>query len=152
MDIFAEHGSNSETKSQPGPPGVQGLKGLPDLGFKLDSNSNFDIDNKKLTNVKNGDDDHDVMVKSQIEEYFIDKTKYLDGVLPAQVLKNKAVIYSPFGSVHGNALYLKDQYVQEVHFFHRKPTKQSNTIIHSGFTEFLFIWRETQEQHRCYFD
>ena len=39
-----------------------------------------------MVNVKNGDDDHDVMVKSQIEGYVSDKTKYLDGVLPAQVL------------------------------------------------------------------
>ena len=119
MGIFNEHDPNSESKttSQPGPPGVQGLRGLPGVGFKLDSNGDFDIENKKLTNVKIGDDDHDVMAKSQIEGYVSDKMKYLDGVLPAQVLKNKAVIYSRSGSIHSNGLYLKDQYGQEVHFF-----------------------------------
>ena len=67
--------------------------------------------------VKNGDGENDVMVKRQIKGYLSNKTQYLDGVLPAQVLNNKAVIYSPSGGVHSNALYLKDQRGQEVHFF-----------------------------------
>ena len=46
-----------------------GQRGLPGIGFKLDDDNNYDIENKKLTNVKNGDADHDVMVKSQIEGY-----------------------------------------------------------------------------------
>ena len=95
--------------------GQIGSRGLPGIGFKVDADGNFDIENKKLTNVKNGDMDHDVMVKSQIERYVNNKTKYLDGVLPAQVTKNKAVIYSLSGGIHTNDLYLKDQYGQEVH-------------------------------------
>ena len=86
-------------------------------GFKLTPDNNYDMENRKLTNVQNGDAEGDVMVKRQIEGYDKDKTRYLDGVLPAQVLKNKAVIYSPSGGVHANSLYLKDQNGQEVHFF-----------------------------------
>ena len=97
--------------------GQIGPRGLPGIGFKVDVDGNYDIENKKLTNVKNGDMDHDVMVKSQIEGYVSNKTQYLDGALPAQVTNNKAVIYSNSGSIHGKALYLKDQYDQEVHFF-----------------------------------
>ena len=74
------------------------------------------MENKKLVNVKNGDGEDDVMVKRQIEGYVSNKTQYLDGVLPAQVLNNKVVIYSPSGGVHSNALYLKDQNGQEVLF------------------------------------
>ena len=96
--------------------GQIGQRGLPGVGFKLDSNGNYDLENKKLTNVKNGDADHDVMVKSQIEAYIGNKTQYLDGVNPGQVINNKAVIYSPTGSIHSNALYLKDQYGQETIF------------------------------------
>ena len=95
--------------------GQIGSRGLPGIGFKVDADGNYDIENKKLTNVKYGDMDHDVMVKSQIEGYVSNKTQYLDGVLPAQVTNNKAVIYSPSGGVHTNDLYLKDQYGQEVH-------------------------------------
>ena len=79
----------------------------PGIGFTLTQDGNYDLENKKLTNVRNGDDNNDVMVKTQ----------YVDGVLPAQVLKNKAVIYSPSGSVHSNAMYLKDSNYQEVHFY-----------------------------------
>ena len=93
-----------------------GPRGLPGIGFKVDADGNYDIDNKKLTNVKHGDMDDDVMVKSQIEGYVSNKTQYLEGALPAQVTNNKAVIYSPSGGVHANALYLKDQYGQEVNF------------------------------------
>ena len=49
--------------------GQIGPRGLPGIGFKVGADGNFDIENKKLTNVKNGDMDHDVMVKSQIEGY-----------------------------------------------------------------------------------
>ena len=111
MGLFNEHSStqSDDTKA--------GVQGPPGIGFKLDQNGNYDIQNKKLTNVKNGDADHDVMVKSQIEGYVSNKTQYLDGVLPAQVTNNKAVIYSPSGSIHTNDLYLKDKNGQEVHFY-----------------------------------
>ena len=94
-----------------------GQRGLPGVGFLLDDNGNFDINNKKLTNVKNGDENKDVMNKSQIESYVSNKTQYLNGVLPAKVTNNKAVIYSPSGGIHTNGLYLKDEYGQEVHFY-----------------------------------
>ena len=118
MGIFNEHSSSSSnTISTSSIHGSPGPRGPPGIGFKVDAYGNYDIENKKLTNVQNGDADHDVMVKSQIEGYVSNKTQYLDGVLPAQVTNNKAVIYSNSGSIHSNALYLKDQYDQEVHFF-----------------------------------
>ena len=111
MGLFNEHSSTTKTDSSisqiPGPQGI---------GYKLDANGNFDIENKKLTNVQNGDMDRDVMTKSQIEGYVSNKTQYLDGVLPAKVTNNKAVIYSPSGGIHSNGLYLRDQNGQESHF------------------------------------
>ena len=119
MGLFNEHSSTQSDKSAlgTGARGPPGPKGDPVVGFKLNANNNYDIENKKLTNVKNGDMDHDVMVKSQIEGYVSNKTQYLDGVLPAQITNNKAVIYSPSGSIHTNDLYLKDKNGQEVHFY-----------------------------------
>ena len=90
-----------------------GQRGLPGIGYKLTSDGDYDIQNKKLTNVKNGDSSNDVMNKSQIESYVSNKTIYLKNVNPGQVINNKAVIYSNTGSVHSNALYLKDRYGQE---------------------------------------
>ena len=117
MGLFNEHGSSSDGAALgTGAQGPPGPKGDPGVGYKIDANGNYDIENKKLINVKNGDADHDAMTKSQIEGYVGNKTQYLDGVLPAQVTNNKAVIYSNSGSIHSNALYLKDQYGQEVNF------------------------------------
>ena len=47
----------------------QGSPGPPGLGFALTEDGNYDMENKKLVNVKNGDAEGDVMVKSQIEGY-----------------------------------------------------------------------------------
>ena len=109
MGLFNEHSSTTKTDSSisqiPGPQGI---------GYKLDANGNFDIENKKLTNVKNGDMDRDVMTKSQIEGYVSNKTQYIDNINPGEVKNNKAAIYSNTGSLHSNSLYLKDQYKQEV--------------------------------------
>ena len=115
MGLFNEYGSkvSDTTSSQQGQQGPAGPQGI---GFKLDANGTYDIENKKITNVKHGDKGNDVMVKNQIEGYVSNKTQYLDNVLPAKVTNNKAVIYSSSGSIHSNALYLKDQYGQEVHF------------------------------------
>ena len=112
MGLFNEHSSTAKTDSS----STQGPSGPQGIGYKLDANGNFDIENKKLTNVQNGDMDRDVMTKSQIEGYVSNKTQYLDGVLPAKVTNNKAVIYSPSGGIHSNGLYLRDQNGQESHF------------------------------------
>ena len=99
MGIFNEHSTSSDTISsgvqgQQGPPGPQGI------GFKLDSNNNYDMQNKKLINVKPGTDANDVVIKSQIQ--------LLDSASPGIVVNDKAVIYSSSGSVHAQSLYLKD--------------------------------------------
>ena len=112
MGLFNEHSSTTKTDSS----STQGPSGPQGIGYKLDANGNFDIENKKLTNVQNGDMDRDVMTKSQIKGYVSNKTQYLDGVLPAKVTNNKAVIYSSSGGIHSNGLYLRDQNGQESHF------------------------------------
>ena len=123
--------------------GQIGQRGLPGVGFKLDSNGNYDLENKKLTNVKDGDANNDVMVKSQIEGYVSNKTQYLDGVNPGKVDNNKAVIYSNTGSIHSNALYLKDRYGQEC-IFHTEDQDDNqirlyipNLKNHDGFNNRL---------------
>ena len=110
MGLFNEHSSTSKTDSS----STQGPSGPQGIGYKLNANGNFDIENKKLTNVKNGDMDKDVMTKSQIEGYVSNKTQYIDNINPGEVKNNKAAIYSNTGSLHSNSLYLKDQYKQEV--------------------------------------
>ena len=107
MGLFNEHGSHVTKKISSTVKTLQGPEGPRGIGYKLTSDGNYNIENRKLVNVKQGTDNNDVVIKSQIQ--------YLDGVNPGQVTKNKVVVYSPSGSVHTNDLYLKDQYNQEVH-------------------------------------
>ena len=108
------HGSGQI--GQRGLQGPQGPKGDPGIGYKLTSDSNYDIENKKLKNIQNGDADQDAMTKKQIESYVGNKTQYLNDINPGEVKSNKAVIYSNTGSIHSNSLYLKDQHGQETIF------------------------------------
>ena len=95
MGIFNEHSSPSSFTTVP----LQGAAGPQGIGFKLTPNGNYDIQNKKLVNVKQGADPNDVVTKSQIQ--------LLDNA-PGDVRANKAVIYSNSGSVHTNSIYLQD--------------------------------------------
>ena len=100
MGIFNEHSSSSSFttggfRTVP----LQGAAGPQGIGFKLTQNGNYDIQNKKLVNVKQGADPNDVVTKSQIQ--------LLDNA-PGNVQADKAVIYSDTGSVHTNSIYLQD--------------------------------------------
>ena len=82
-------------------------RGLPGVGFKLTDAGDYDIQNKKLTNVKSGTDSDDAITKNQLD--IVDqKTVLLNGSRPGYVVNNKAVIYSNTGAVHAQSLYLKD--------------------------------------------
>ena len=76
-----------------------GQRGLPGIGFKLDGNNNYDIQNKKLVNVGQGVNSNDAVTKSQIQ--LLDNT-------PGNVRADKAVIYSDTGSIHTDSMYLQD--------------------------------------------
>ena len=47
--------------------GKIGTRGLPGIGFKLDANNDYDMQNKKLVNVKQGTNNNDVLTKSQLD-------------------------------------------------------------------------------------
>ena len=106
MGIFNEQSAStsdvisSGVRGPPGPKGETGSQGPAGNGYKLDANNDYDIENKKLVNVKQGANDNDVVIKSQIQ--------LLDSASPGTVVYDKAVIYSDTGSVHAQNLYLKD--------------------------------------------
>ena len=92
-------------------PGQIGPRGLPGIGFNLDSNNDYDMQNKKLVNVKNGVNGSDAVTKSQLDT----KTSLLDGARThGYIVNNKAVIYSQSGAVHAKSFYLQDQNEDEV--------------------------------------
>ena len=79
-------------------------RGLPGVGFKLTVMGDYDMQNKKLTNVKSGTDSNDAVNKSQLDA----TTNLLHGSRAGDVVYNKAVIYSNTGAVHANSLYIED--------------------------------------------
>ena len=81
-----------------------GQRGLPGVGFKLMVTGDYDMQNKKLTNVKSGTDSNDAVNKSQLDA----TTNLLHGSRAGDVINDKAVIYSNTGAVHANSLYIED--------------------------------------------
>ena len=81
-----------------------GQRGLPGVGFKLMVTGDYDMQNKKLTNVKSGTDSNDAVNKSQLDA----TTNLLHGSRAGDVVNDKAVIYSNTGAVHANSLYIED--------------------------------------------
>ena len=79
-------------------------RGLPGVGFKLTDTGDYDMQNKKLTNVKSGTDSNDTVNKSQLDA----TTNLLHGSRAGDVVNDKAVIYSNTGAVHANSLYIED--------------------------------------------
>ena len=67
----------------------QGQRGLPGIGFKLDSNNDYDMQNKKLVNVKQGTNNNDVVTKS-----------YLD----SEIAKIPSVDTSKFVAISGDTM------------------------------------------------
>ena len=79
-------------------------RGLPGVGFKFTDTGDYDMQNKKLTNVKSGTDSNDAVNKSQLDA----TTNLLHGSRAGDVVNDKAVIYSNTGAVHARSLYLLD--------------------------------------------
>ena len=79
-------------------------RGLPGVGFKLTVTGDYDVQNKKLANVKSGTDSNDAVNKSQLDA----TTNLLHGSRAGDVVYDKAVIYSDTGAVHANSLYIED--------------------------------------------
>ena len=98
MGIFNEHSSPSNSAAN------TGTVGRPGIGFKLTDTGDYDMQNKKLVNVKSGTDSNDAANKSQLDS----STILLQGSRAGDVVNDKAVIYSNTGAVHARSLYLLD--------------------------------------------
>ena len=64
MGIFNEHSSTTTDSNLPGiqgPCGQAGPPGQPGIGYKLTSNGNYDIENKKLVNIQEGTNNNDAV-------------------------------------------------------------------------------------------
>ena len=67
MGIFNDNQRNPHTSNTGGQTGLPGKQGAPGIGFKLTRNGNYDIDNKKLTNIGEGTENQDCITKHQLD-------------------------------------------------------------------------------------
>ena len=59
MGIFNEHSSGQQF--------ARGIQGAPGVGFNLTADGNYDMVNKKLTNVADGSDSSDAVTRQQLD-------------------------------------------------------------------------------------
>ena len=64
MGIFNER-STSHTYTC----GLPGLRGPPGIGYELTPDGNYNMENKKLTNLKPGQNDNDILTKKQLYDH-----------------------------------------------------------------------------------
>ena len=67
MGIFNDNVHNPHTINTLGTQGPRGERGPSGIGFVLDSNCNFNIQNKKLANVSEGTQNGDAITKHQLD-------------------------------------------------------------------------------------
>ena len=85
--------------------GKIGSRGLPGIGFKLDANNDYDMQNKKLVNVKQGTNNNDVVTKSQLDSEIakipsVDTTQFV--AISGDTMTGSLVVPKDNYPVHGN--------------------------------------------------
>ena len=78
MGIFNEHSSSSDTTVNTG---ERGTVGRPGIGFKLTDMGDYDMQNKKLVNVDEGENNQDVVNKNQLDVGLQTKPNKIDVLL-----------------------------------------------------------------------
>ena len=85
--------------------GKIGSRGLPGIRFKLDANNDYDMQNKKLVNVKQGTNNNDVVTKSQLDSEIakipsVDTTQFV--AISGDTMTGSLVVPKDNYPVHGN--------------------------------------------------
>ena len=85
--------------------GTIGSRGLPGIGFKLDANNDYDMQNKKLVNVKQGTNNNDVVTKSQLDSEIakipsVDTTQFVKKT--GATLNGDLILQPQPYPIHGN--------------------------------------------------
>ena len=80
-------------------------RGLPGIGFKLDANNDYDMQNKKLVNVKQGTNNNDVVTKSQLDSEIakipsIDTSKFV--AISGDTMTGSLIVPKDNYPVHGD--------------------------------------------------
>ena len=109
-----------------------GLRGLPGIGFKLDANNDYDMQNKKLVNVKQGTNNNDVVTKSYLDSEIanipsVDTSQFMlkaGDTMTGSLISQKTIIQFMVISTRLSVMNRKERYSCQ----RRKEVEWSNIL------------------------
>ena len=128
----------------------QGQRGLPGIGFKLDSNNDYDMQNKKLVNVKQGTNNNDVVTKSQLDSEIakipsVDTSKFM--LKAGDTMTGSLIVPKDNYPVHGNLNKVISYESQREIFLSKKEGGQMEANIDVNNNTIFNVKDPTQADH-----
>ena len=130
--------------------GKIGLRGLPGIGFKLDSNNDYDMQNKKLVNVKQGTNNNDVVTKSQLDSEIakipsVDTSKFM--LKAGDTMTGSLIVPKDNYPVHGNLNKVISYESQREIFLSKKEGGRMEQHIDMGGLNIVNLKSPTASNH-----
>ena len=85
-------------------------RGLPGVGYALTNDGNYDIQNKKLTNIKAGTNSGDALRKDQIDSALVGKINTSEAAPTPDPVGGKLVRYTNDDGLVTKRVYVEDQF------------------------------------------
>ena len=130
--------------------GKIGTRGLPGIGFKLDSDNNYDMQNKKLVNVKQGTNNNDVVTKSQLDSEIakipsVDTSKFM--LKAGDTMTGSLIVPKDNYPVHGNLNKIISYESQREIFLSKKEGGRMEQHIDMGGLNIVNLKSPTASNH-----
>ena len=130
--------------------GKIGLRGLPGIGFKLDANNDYDMQNKKLVNVKQGTNNNDVVTKSQLDSEIakipsVDTSKFM--LKAGDTMTGSLIVPKDNYPVHGNLNKVISYESQREIFLSKKEGGRMEQHINMGGLNIVNLKSPTASNH-----
>ena len=128
----------------------QGQRGLPGIGFKLDSNNDYDMQNKKLVNVKQGTNNNDVVTKSYLDSEIakipsVDTSKFV--AISGDTMTGSLIVPKDNYPVHGNLNKVINYESQREIFLSKKEGGRMEQHIDMGGLNIVNLKSPTASNH-----
>ena len=130
--------------------GKVGTRGLPGIGFKLDANNDYDMQNKKLVNVKQGTNNNDVVTKSQLDSEIakipsVDTSKFM--LKAGDTMTGSLIVPKDNYPVHGNLNKVISYESQREIFLSKKEGGRMEQHIDMGGSNIVNLKSPTASNH-----
>ena len=130
--------------------GKIGLRGLPGIGFKLAANNDYDMQNKKLVNVKQGTNNNDVVTKSQLDSEIakipsVDTSKFM--LKAGDTMTGSLIVPKDNYPVHGNLNKVISYESQREIFLSKKEGDRMEQHIDMGGLNIVNLKSPTASNH-----